>query len=134
MEKPKIWGNINIHFQITSVSRAHLPTTWGRSPPSFMRIPGQKSHRVNIRHQPSLCYVLIRQLDAVPPARCLGHKDTRLRYCHTKKPVAIQINASGKGIGAVHIQDNGPITFASKALTPTEQCETKRGNYSAEPG
>ena len=39
-----------------------------------------------------------------------------------KKPVTIQVDASGKGLGAALIQDNGPVTFASKALTPTEQC------------
>ena len=34
----------------------------------------------------------------------------------------IQVNASGKGLGAALIQDDGPVTFTSKALTPTEQC------------
>ena len=38
-----------------------------------------------------------------------------------KKPVTIQVNASGKGLGAACIQDDGPVAFASKALTPTEQ-------------
>ena len=38
-----------------------------------------------------------------------------------KKPVTIQVNASGKGLGATLIQDDGPVTFASKVLTPTEQ-------------
>ena len=37
------------------------------------------------------------------------------------KPVTIQVDASGKGLGATLIQDDGPIAFASKALTPTEQ-------------
>ena len=46
-------------------------------------------------------------------------EDTTLRY--TKKPVTIQVNASGKGIGATLIQDDGPVTFASEVLTPTEQ-------------
>ena len=39
-----------------------------------------------------------------------------------KKPVTVQVNASGKGLLAVLIQDDGPVTFASKVLTPTEQC------------
>ena len=26
------------------------------------------------------------------------------------------------GLGAALIQDDGPVTFTSKALTPTEQC------------
>ena len=48
-------------------------------------------------------------------------EDTTLRYFNMKKPVTIQIDASGKGLGAALIQDDGPVTFASKALTPTEQ-------------
>ena len=38
-----------------------------------------------------------------------------------KKPVTIQVDASGKGLGAALIQDDGPVAFASKVLTPTEQ-------------
>ena len=38
-----------------------------------------------------------------------------------KKLVTIQVNASGKGLGATLIQDDGLVAFASKALTPTEQ-------------
>ena len=38
-----------------------------------------------------------------------------------KKPVTIQVNVSGKGLGAALIQDDGPVAFVSKALTPTEQ-------------
>ena len=38
-----------------------------------------------------------------------------------KKPVMIQVDAPGKGLWATLIQDDGPVTFASKALTPTEQ-------------
>ena len=49
-------------------------------------------------------------------------EDTTLRYFNTKKPVTIQVNASGKGLGATLIQDDGSVAFASKALTPTEQC------------
>ena len=47
---------------------------------------------------------------------------TTLRYFNTKKPVTIQVDASGKGLGAALIQDDGPVAFASKALTLTEQC------------
>ena len=39
-----------------------------------------------------------------------------------KKPVTIQADASSKGLGATLIQDDGPVAFASKALTHTEQC------------
>ena len=49
-------------------------------------------------------------------------EDTTLRYFNTKKPVTIQVDASGKGLGTALIQDDGPVAFASKVLTPTEQC------------
>ena len=38
-----------------------------------------------------------------------------------KKPVTIQVNVSGKQLGAALIQDDGPVTFVSKTLTPTQQ-------------
>ena len=44
-------------------------------------------------------------------------EDTTLRYFSVKEPVTIQVNASGKGLGAALIQDDGPVAFAS-----TEQC------------
>ena len=48
-------------------------------------------------------------------------EDTTLRYFNTKKPVTIQVNASSKGLGAALIQDDGPVTFVSKALTLCKQ-------------
>ena len=48
-------------------------------------------------------------------------EDTTLRYFNMKEPVAIQVNASGKGLRATLIQDDGAVTFTFKALTPTEQ-------------
>ena len=48
-------------------------------------------------------------------------EDTILRHFNTKKPVTIQFDASGKRPGATLIQDDGPITFISTVLTPTEQ-------------
>ena len=48
-------------------------------------------------------------------------EDITLRYFNMKKPVTIQVDASGKGLGAALIQDDGPVAFTSKALTPTEQ-------------
>ena len=48
-----------------------------------------------------------------------------------KKPVTIQVDASGKGLGAALIQDDGPVTFASKPLTSQSNAmQTVRGNYS----
>ena len=47
--------------------------------------------------------------------------DMTLQYFDTHKPVIIQVDASQKGLGAALLQDGCPVTFASKALTPTEQ-------------
>ena len=44
-----------------------------------------------------------------------------LQYFDSWKPIVIQVDASQKGLGAALLQDGRPITFASKALTPTEQ-------------
>ena len=38
--------------------------------------------------------------------------------------MTIQVNAFGQGLGATRIQDDGPVAFTSKVLTPTEQCYT----------
>ena len=43
-----------------------------------------------------------------------------LAYYDCKKPLQIQCDASMNGIGSVLMQDGRPISFASKALTPTE--------------
>ena len=48
-------------------------------------------------------------------------KDTTLHYFNVQKPVTIQVNASGKGLGAALLHEGCPVAFASKALTPTEQ-------------
>ena len=43
-----------------------------------------------------------------------------LAYYDRKKPVALHVNASSKGLGAALFQDNKSIAFASDALTPAE--------------
>ena len=48
-------------------------------------------------------------------------ESTTLTYFDSRKPTVIQVDASQKGIGAALLQDNKPVAFASKALTPTEQ-------------
>ena len=48
-------------------------------------------------------------------------EDTTLGYFNMKKPVTIQVDASSKRLGTALIQDDGPVAFASKVLTPTEQ-------------
>ena len=48
-------------------------------------------------------------------------KDTTLWYFDVQKPVTVQVDASKKGLGATLLQEGHPVTFASKALTSTEQ-------------
>ncbi len=43
-----------------------------------------------------------------------------LKYFDTTKPVTIQMDASQSGLGAALVQEDGPVAFASKALTDTE--------------
>lgn len=44
-----------------------------------------------------------------------------LRYYDVTKPVTIQSDASQKGLGCCLMQENQPVSFASRALTQTEQ-------------
>ena len=48
-------------------------------------------------------------------------KDTTLCYFNIRKPVTIQVDASGKELGAALLQEGRQVAFVSKALTPTEQ-------------
>ena len=43
-----------------------------------------------------------------------------LQYYDVTKPVIIQCDASGKGLGAVLLQEGKPVCYASRALTDTE--------------
>lgn len=47
-------------------------------------------------------------------------KDSLLRYFDVKKPVVLQTDASKHSVGAVLLQDDKPIYFASKSLTPLQ--------------
>ena len=44
-----------------------------------------------------------------------------LRYYDPNKKVTIQADASSTGLGACLLQDRGPVAYASRALTETEQ-------------
>ena len=43
-----------------------------------------------------------------------------LQYYNVSKPAKIQCDASGKGLGAVLLQDDKPVCYASRALTGAE--------------
>ena len=60
--------------------------------------------------------------DAFDTVKKMVCMDMTLQYFDAHKPVIIQVDASQKGLGAALLQDGCPIAFASKALTPTEQC------------
>ena len=60
--------------------------------------------------------------DAFDLVKSLVCSDTTLCYFDVCSPVIIQVNASKKGLEAALLQDGCPVTFASKALIPTEQC------------
>ena len=45
---------------------------------------------------------------------------TTLSYYDPKKKTSVQVDASGRGLGATLLQDDKPIAFASKTLSPAE--------------
>ena len=44
-----------------------------------------------------------------------------LKYFDATKPVKISVHSSSKGMGAILLQDEHPVTYASKALTSSQQ-------------
>ena len=44
-----------------------------------------------------------------------------LKYFNPSKPTKLSVDASSKGLGAVLIQDNHPVTYTSRALTTCQQ-------------
>ena len=45
-----------------------------------------------------------------------------LKYFNSSRPTKLSVDASCKGLGAVLLQDNHPIAYASRALTTFQQC------------
>ena len=60
------------------------------------------------------------QEDALKKMKKLVADATVLSYYDQEKPLVIQCDASKTGFGAVLMQDGKPISYASRALTPTE--------------
>ena len=44
-----------------------------------------------------------------------------LKFYNPRKPTTISVDASSKGIGAVMLQEDGPIAYASKSLTTSQR-------------
>ena len=44
-----------------------------------------------------------------------------LKFKDPKEPVSLSVDASSKGLGAVILQNNQPVAYASKALTESQQ-------------
>lgn len=44
-----------------------------------------------------------------------------LKYYDVSKPVKLQVDASKSGVGAVLLQDNQPVAYASKTMTPCQE-------------
>ena len=44
-----------------------------------------------------------------------------LSYYNPKQPLILNVDASSQGLGAVLLQNDKPIAYASRALTPTQQ-------------
>ena len=51
--------------------------------------------------------------------RCIG-SESCLSYYHPQKETVLEFEASQKGLGACLLEDNKPVAFASKTLTPTQ--------------
>ena len=51
--------------------------------------------------------------------KCIG-SESCMSYYHPQKETVLEFDASQKGLGACLLQDNKPVAFASKTLTPTQ--------------
>ena len=51
----------------------------------------------------------------------MAYSTSILGYYDPSKPLCLSVDASSKGLGAVLLQDEKPLAYASRALTPTQQ-------------
>ena len=49
-----------------------------------------------------------------------------LRYYEVTKPITLQVDASQKGLGAALVQDQGPVAYASKAMTQQRYAQIEK--------
>ena len=61
------------------------------------------------------------QTQALTKLKSLITSHPTLKFFDPSKPIKVSVDASSKGIGAVLLQDNQPVAYASKSLTPTQQ-------------
>lgn len=61
------------------------------------------------------------QKKAFKQIKTLISEGITVAYFDPTKPAIIQVDASGRGLGAALLQEGKPVVFASKSLKPTEQ-------------
>ena len=62
-----------------------------------------------------------RHTDAVEAVKTAVTDSPVLRYYDVNEEVTIECDSSEVGLGSTLLQDGQPVSFASRALTPTEQ-------------
>ena len=67
--------------------------------------------------------------EGLPKVKDLICEEVTLSYFNPSKEVTLQVEASGKGLGATLLQDGMPVAFCSKALT---DCEERYANIERE--
>ena len=55
------------------------------------------------------------------PPRLLAIQTSLQKYFDVNKPVTLSVDSSYEGMGAVLLQDDQPVAYASKALTKTQK-------------
>ena len=88
-----------------------------------------KRELVALLNLSSWCIVMVERLFLAVPSGCLrfliavfpDHTHlVFLKYFDVSQSVTLQCDASNLGLGAVLLQDNQPVAYASRSLTMTE--------------